>query len=71
MKDIKDMTTEELLREQIRLDARQVELNRQLRAIRFKKYPPAAQKIMRSLGWAPGQEDVVIRWTTGSFKAGK
>lgn len=71
MKDIKDMTLAELEREQIRIEARQVELNRQMRAIRFKKYPPAAQKIMRSLGWAPGQEDVVIRRTTGSFKVGK
>lgn len=71
MKDIKDMTLAELEREQIRIEARQVELNRQIRAIQFKKYPKEIRAIMKKLGWAPEDADKVIRRTTGNFKAGR
>lgn len=71
MKDIKDMTLEELEIEQRRIEARQDELNRQMRAIRFKKYPKEVRAIMKRIGWAPEDTDKVIRRTTGSFKVGK
>lgn len=67
MKDIKDMTLAELEREQIRIEARQVELNRQMRAIRFKKYPKEVRAIMRRLGWAPEDMNKVIHRDAGRF----
>lgn len=67
MKDIKDMTLAELEREQIRIEARQVELNRQMRAIRFKKYPKEVRAIMKKLGWAPEDMNTVIHRDAGRF----
>lgn len=67
MKDIKDMTIEELERELRLIDERQAEL----KALRFKMYPKEVRAIMKKLGWAPEDTGKVIRRTTGSFKAGK
>ena len=71
MKNVKDMTLEELEREQIRLEARRAELNLQMRVERFKKYPKELRAILRKLGCAPDDPDVIIHRTTGSFEIKK
>ena len=65
MKDIKDMTLEELEREQRAIEVRQAELNLQMRALQFQKYPAKVRAIMKRIGWGP--EDAIIHRTTGSF----
>ena len=71
MKDIKEMTIEELESELISIRTRQGELKRKLRQHRFNKYPVEIRKIMKSIGWAPEDSEEVTRRIGGSFEIKK